>query len=170
MAQERMEGTKPKSIFSGLANNAPKVEQSVQAARAVSEKVRVVHGANEGYYPLVGKTVGDVRKGLKDTFNLPGDALAEIDGKTVGDDFILGAGQNLEFSKASGTKGNDLICEVVGDGDGFNAWCDEVDRIANERGYGDKQVTVSTGRECWRDAFNDGVSPEEALDEQESYA
>lgn len=104
MSQERIEGTRAKTIFSGLAT-APKIEQTVQTARAVSDKVRVINGANEGYYPVVGKTVGDTRKGLKDIYNIPGDAIAEVDGKQVGDDFILGAGQNLEFSKIAGDKG-----------------------------------------------------------------
>lgn len=103
MSQERMEN-RTKTVFSGLAT-APKIEQTVKAAKTVSDKVRVLHGANDKYFPIVGKTVGDARKGLRSTFNLPGDAIAEVDGKQVGDDFILGAGQSLEFSKIAGQKG-----------------------------------------------------------------
>lgn len=94
---------KPKTVFSGL--NTKTVEQTVQRAQAVTSKTRVVHGANEGYFPVAGKTVGDVRKGLRDVFNLPGDAIAEVDGKQVNDEFVLAANQTLEFSKEAGVKG-----------------------------------------------------------------
>ena len=68
--------------------------------------MRVVHGANEQYFDnLEGKTVGSVRKSLRDVFNIPGDASALIGGKEVGDDFILEGGQNLEFTKEAGIKG-----------------------------------------------------------------
>lgn len=173
MAQERMEGSKPKSIFSGLAHTAPKVEATVQSAKAITDKVRVVHGSNDGYFPMVGKTVGDVRKGLKDTFNLPGDANAEVDGKQVGDDFILGAGQNLEFSKAAGTKGDDsLITEVVGSDDDaeFNAWCDEIDTLAREDYDFQCDITKDTGRDCWYDYYTEGYTPQEAFEEDMSNA
>lgn len=61
--------------------------------------------------------------------------------------------------------------ELTGNVDGFEAWCDEVDRIAHhERSYTDEKITVVTGREHWRDFFDGGFLPEEALDENESYA
>ena len=66
---------------------------------------------------------------------------------------------------------NISICEIDGEVDGnrFKTWCDEIDRIANEkRNYTDKQITVVTGREHWLDYFNYGMTPEEALDEEES--
>jgi hypothetical protein len=69
------------------------------------KKVRVVHGANQDYFDLEGKTVGTVRKNLREVFNIPGDAEALISGKAVGDDFILEGGQSLEFLKESGVKG-----------------------------------------------------------------
>lgn len=103
--QTQIESGRQKTVFSGLGVSTGSTQQTVQQASTVANKVRVVHGANSGYYALSGKTIGDVRKGLKDAFSLPGDAIAEVDGKTVGDDFILAEGQNLEFSKLSGRKG-----------------------------------------------------------------
>lgn len=51
----------------------------------------------------------------------------------------------------------------------FNAWCDQVDAYGRERGC-DFDYTHHTGRECWRDAFEDGVTPRDALDEEFSCA
>lgn len=102
--QERANVNKPKTVFSGLPTKAT-VEKTVERAQAITSKTRVVHGANEGYFPVAGKTVGDVRKGLRDVFNLPGDAIAEVDGKQVNDEFILAANMTLEFSKNCGQKG-----------------------------------------------------------------
>jgi hypothetical protein len=103
MSQDRVEVSKPKTVLSGLGT--AKVSKTVERAKATSDKVRVIHGSNDRYYPLNGKNVGDVRKGLKDSFNIPGDAIAEVDGKTVNDEFILESGMSLEFSKISGVKG-----------------------------------------------------------------
>lgn len=102
MSQERMQG--------GDENNrnfdAPDIGESLQAANSVTQKVRVVHGVNEGYFDnLEGKTVGSVKKSLREVYNIPGDAEALIEGKVVQDDFILEGGNNLEFVKESGVKG-----------------------------------------------------------------
>jgi len=103
MSQERMEKT------GGSSNrnfNAPDIGESLSAAQSVTQKVRVVHGVNEQYFDnLDGKTVGSVKKSLREVFNIPGDAEALIDGKAVQDDFILDGGMNLEFVKEAGVKG-----------------------------------------------------------------
>ena len=52
----------------------------------------------------------------------------------------------------------------------FNAWCDELDKIAREEFEFECDCTISTGRECWRDAFEDGETPRDALLEDLSYA
>jgi hypothetical protein len=86
--------------------SAPNVAAVLNRAHRATDKIRVVHGANESYFDnLSGKTVGSVRKNLREVFNIPGDAEAKINGKTVGDDFILEAGSNLEFLKSAGEKG-----------------------------------------------------------------
>jgi hypothetical protein len=84
----------------------PDIGDVLQRSHRALDKVRVIHGANEEYFPsLTGKEVGSVRKSLRDVFNLPSDAVAYVDGKQVNDAFVLGAGQTLEFQKEAGTKG-----------------------------------------------------------------
>jgi len=67
--------------------------------------VRVVNGANEGVYPVAGKTIGDVRKGLRDILSLSPRLLAFRDGKVSEDATVLEDGDNLEFCLVSGMKG-----------------------------------------------------------------
>lgn len=103
MSQDRMESGKKVSPVS--------VEKSLNASKPIPtvgrkpEKVRVVHGANEGHFDLTGKTVGQVKKSLRDVFNISKDAEASIGGEIVGDDFILESGSSLEFCKNAGVKG-----------------------------------------------------------------
>lgn len=101
---------------------APNIDATLARTNSVMSKVRVVHGANEKYFDnLTGKTVGSVRKSLREVFNIPGDASALISGKEVGDDFVLEGGMNLEFVKEAGVKGgenprrlmNDLMMFVI---------------------------------------------------------
>lgn len=54
--------------------------------------------------------------------------------------------------------------------DKFNAWCDEVDRIAREEFDFECDCTISSGRDCWRDTFDRGEPPRDALLEVLSYA
>lgn len=112
MTQERMDKntdtTKVAPVY-----QAPNIDASLSRATSAMKKVRVVHGANEQYFDnLEGKTVGMVRKSLRDVFNIPGDAEALIGGKTVGDDFILEGAMNLEFVKEAGVKGATLNARV----------------------------------------------------------
>lgn len=105
MSQDRMSNTGDPTHKAG-AYAAPDIDATLSRATSMMKKVRVVHGANEQYFDnLEGKTVGMVRKSLREVFNIPGDADALIGGKTVGDDFILEGGQNLEFVKEAGVKG-----------------------------------------------------------------
>lgn len=108
MSQDRMISTPEPAKASG-ALQAPNIEASLSRATSTMNKVRVVHGANEQYFDnLAGKTVGSVRKSLREAFNIPGDASALVSGKTVGDDHILESGTNLEFVKEAGVKGRSL--------------------------------------------------------------
>jgi excisionase family DNA binding protein len=111
MAQDRMEATGDgqKPVHS-TSYTAPNIESTLNRAQATLNKVRVVHGANEQYFDnLNGKTVGSVRKSLREVFNIPGDADALISGQEVGDDFILEGGMNLEFVKEAGVKGSTAL-------------------------------------------------------------
>lgn len=107
MPQERMdapESTTPAKTGTGF--EAPDIGDILSRADSATNKVRVVHGANEQYFDsLEGKTVGTVKKSLREVFNIPSDADALIAGKQVGDDFILESGMNLEFVKEAGVKG-----------------------------------------------------------------
>ena len=106
MPQDRMD--KPQDSGAQGAGNyqAPDIEQTLSRAANVASKIRVVHGANEQYFDnLEGKTVGQVKKSLREVFNIPSDAEALIGNKSVGDDFVLEGGMNLEFFKEAGVKG-----------------------------------------------------------------
>lgn len=108
MSQERMGDQNSRVVNNhlGAIPGAPDISNVLARTSRALDKVRIVHGANEKYFDhLSGKTVGSVRKALRDAFNIPGDASAMIDGKEVSDEFILQSGHNLEFSKQAGVKG-----------------------------------------------------------------
>ncbi|WP_013627473.1 helix-turn-helix domain-containing protein [Rubinisphaera brasiliensis] len=67
--------------------------------------VRVINGANEGFYPLAGKTIGEVRKALRDIFSISPRLLAMRNGNYCEDTTVLEDGDNLEFCLVSGMKG-----------------------------------------------------------------
>jgi len=68
--------------------------------------LRVVHGLNDQSFDcLFGRTVGQVRKALREVFNIPSDASAFLGGVEVGDDHVLGETGTLEFVKVAGVKG-----------------------------------------------------------------
>lgn len=108
MNQERMDSHSQNAPRAGgvEAYSAPDIDATLSKATQATKRVRVVHGANEKYFDsLEGKTVGNVRKSLRDAFNIPGDAVALIDGQEAKDDEILAGGATLEFFKESGVKG-----------------------------------------------------------------
>lgn len=109
MSQDRMSNSSSEPAKATDTYQAPNIEATLSRATKAVSKVRVVHGANEQYFDnLEGKTVGMVRKSLREVFNIPGDAEALIAGKNVQDDFVLEGGMNLEFVKEAGVKGIDL--------------------------------------------------------------
>lgn len=67
--------------------------------------VIIIHGANRGTYPVGGKTIGAVRQGLRDSFNISAKAVGLVNGRQRPDDSVLEAGDHLEFCQASGQKG-----------------------------------------------------------------
>lgn len=111
MPQERMSNTEGQNVGVGASGyQAPDIEQTLSRASSESSKIRVVHGANEQYFDnLEGKTVGQVKKSLREAFNIPSDAEALIGSKQVGDEFILEGGQSLEFVKEAGVKGKKFV-------------------------------------------------------------
>lgn len=112
MPQDRMQSNDSRQTTprAGSSIPMPNVSNVMARANRSLDKVRVSHGANEQYFDgISGKAVGQVRKSLREVFNIPGDAEAVVDGKTVGDDFVLQSGQHLEFSKSAGVKGYKLF-------------------------------------------------------------
>jgi excisionase family DNA binding protein len=67
--------------------------------------VRVTHGANDSFFPVVGKSVAAVRKGLATAFSIPTDAEAYINGSVVDPGYRLQAGDSVEFLRRWGRKG-----------------------------------------------------------------
>lgn len=105
MSQDRMNQNTSGGVNSSSMYQAPDIDATLSKASQAMKKVRVVHGANQEYLELEGKTVGYVRKKMRDVLNLPGDAEALIAGKSVGDDFVLEGNMSLEFTKEAGQKG-----------------------------------------------------------------
>jgi hypothetical protein len=69
-------------------------------------KVKVIHGANDDTFDgLVGQKVSTVRASLVDAFNIPGDALALVNGNQVDNNYTLQQNDTLEFIKQAGVKG-----------------------------------------------------------------
>jgi hypothetical protein len=105
MSQDRMDAKHETAKPAPAAYQPPSVNVTASKSVNAEKRVRVVHGANEDYFDLQNKTVGMARKSLKEAFNIPGDAEAQIGGEKVGDDHILQSGMALEFVKEAGRKG-----------------------------------------------------------------
>ena len=112
MSQEQK---KPKGFTKvPVTNEKTNTDQIVAPSAAdildkLEGKVKVIHGANDDTFDgLVGQKVSTVRASLVDAFNIPGDALALVDGQQVDNEHILIAGQTLEFIKQAGVKGSPL--------------------------------------------------------------
>ena len=68
--------------------------------------IKVTCGANtEEYGNIEGKSVGEVRRTLRDILNIPEGARALVNGETVEDNYKLALGDSLEFVKPAGQKG-----------------------------------------------------------------
>ena len=53
----------------------------------------------------------------------------------------------------------------------FDTWLNELNAEAARRDYaGANQFWQGTGADCWRDSFDDGMTPAEALAEDETNA
>lgn len=68
--------------------------------------IRVIHGAYEGDFELVGRTVGELKKALAYAFHIPADAIAFVSGREASDDVILKPGDSVEFLKKAKRKQN----------------------------------------------------------------
>jgi hypothetical protein len=75
--------------------------QTMQAA----ETTKVIYGVNELELDLAGKTVRGIWKVLEQVFNIPRDAVVTVNGTRADDDFVVHPGDEIEFQKAAGVKG-----------------------------------------------------------------
>lgn len=67
---------------------------------------KVIYGVNELDLELEGKAVSEIWKNLEQVFNIPRDAVVTVNGTRVNDSHVVLAGDELEFTKAAGVKGN----------------------------------------------------------------
>ena len=72
---------------------------------ALSGFVKIIHGANDGIFNVVGASIANVQASLVDAFNIPAHAIAFVNGEQVRGDFRLQANSTLEFVKQAGRKG-----------------------------------------------------------------
>ncbi len=72
---------------------------------AVAETTKVIYGVNELELDLAGKTVRGIWKVLEQVFNIPRDAVVTVNGTRADDDFVVHPGDEIEFQKAAGVKG-----------------------------------------------------------------
>lgn len=111
MSQEQLRQTTPapQETQADTTKAVAKPDISAILTRPVnsSGKISVVSGANQEYFSnLAGRTVAQVRKRLRDSFNIANDAVAHVNGEPVAEDHVLAENTSLEFLKEAGTKGS----------------------------------------------------------------
>jgi hypothetical protein len=67
--------------------------------------VKVVYGVNELSLDLGGKSIRGIWKMLEQVLNLPRETTVSVNGQKVVDDYIVRAGDEIEFLKPAGIKG-----------------------------------------------------------------
>ena len=78
--------------------------QTMQAA----ETTKVIYGVNELELDLAGKTIREIWKALEQVFNIPRDAVVTVNGSRAEDDSVVHPGDEIEFQKAAGVKGQSI--------------------------------------------------------------
>src|ERR1022692_1561388 len=71
---------------------------------ASSGSVKIIHGANDGVFNVVGASVASVWASLVDAFNVPAIAIPFVDGELVFPDYQLQVNDTLEFIVRWGRK------------------------------------------------------------------
>jgi hypothetical protein len=77
----------------------------MQTTNAI-DTTKVIYGVNELDLELAGKPVSEIWKRLEQVFNIPRDAVVTVNGTRTDDTYVVAAGDELEFTKAAGVKGN----------------------------------------------------------------
>lgn len=95
-------------MSNGFANGFANVSEN-NAAEALTNLatnlVKVIHGSADGAFPVAGHTVSAARATFAQSYNIPSDAVAFVNGVKVGEDYILNPNESLEFVKQAGRKG-----------------------------------------------------------------
>ena len=73
-----------------------------------AETTKVIYGVNELDLDLAGKTVSEIWKALEQVFNIPRDAVVTVNGSRADDDYVVHPGDEIEFQKAAGVKGQSI--------------------------------------------------------------
>jgi hypothetical protein len=94
--------------FPTSQSSAPSAADALAKLDEVAANVKVIHGANDGDFALAGSKVATVRASLVQAFNIPGDALAFVNGEQVDGTHSLQANDVLEFVKQAGVKGKNF--------------------------------------------------------------
>ena len=66
---------------------------------------KVIYGVNELDLDLAGKTVRGIWKVLEQVLNIPRDAAVSVNGDRADDDYVVHPGDEIEFQKQAGVKG-----------------------------------------------------------------
>ncbi len=79
-----------------------------QPGKAKGGLVKVSYGVHSLEAAIAGKSVGEVRQALKEPLNIDPRALALINGRDVAASYVLKEGDQLEFVRLAGEKGDRL--------------------------------------------------------------
>lgn len=71
----------------------------------MSENVNIIFGVNEISVNVAGQSLTTVKHNLKSTLGLSGDETVTVNGQPPQVEYILQAGDEVEFTKQSGSKG-----------------------------------------------------------------
>lgn len=88
--------------------NVDRTEHEI-ANQSLGSDVHIEYGASEMDLPLVDYQVGDVRNAVQTTMNVDPQAKAYVNGQEVEGDYVLKAGDRLEFMRQSGSKGSQEV-------------------------------------------------------------
>jgi hypothetical protein len=80
-----------------------------QPGPARSAMVKVSYGVHNLEAAIAGKSVSEVRQSLKEPLNIDPRALALVNSRDVAASYILKQGDQLEFVRLAGEKGEDRV-------------------------------------------------------------
>ena len=88
-----------------MAEGELKQVGQVRAKTEEQGRVRVLYGVHALEAALAGRSIRDVRAALQQALNISPRAVAVVNGREVGADYLLKEGEQLEFVRLAGEKG-----------------------------------------------------------------